>query len=147
MSRAELTTTDEAEIKALNRRLAAALRVGDINAVMSAYAPNDGLVVFDAVPPLQYVGAEACRKNWENALAFFSGPVEYEMSDLHIETDGSLGISRRIDRVVLTDKDGQKLNLTLRITNVYRKIDGKWLIAHEHASVPVDLITGKADLS
>jgi ketosteroid isomerase-like protein len=143
MDHAGLTASDEAEIKALNRRLADALRAGDINAVMSAYAPDDSLVVFDAVPPLQYVGAEACRKNWENALAFFSGPVEYEMSGLHVETDGSLGFSRRIDHVVLTDKDGHKLS---RITNVYRKVDGKCLIAHEHASMPVDLITGKADL-
>jgi uncharacterized protein (TIGR02246 family) len=142
-----LTASDEAAIKALNRHLAASLKAGDIDAVMAAYEPDDSLVVFDAVPPLQYVGAEACRKNWENTLAFFSGPVDYDMSDLYIETDGSLGFSRRIDQIVLTDKDGQKLSLTLRVTNVYRKINGKWLIAHEHASVPVDLITGKGDLS
>ncbi|HZF40664.1 MAG TPA: nuclear transport factor 2 family protein [Blastocatellia bacterium] len=36
---------------------------------------------------------------------------------------------------------------TLRITNVYRKINGKWLIVHEHSSCPVDLTTGQADLS
>jgi ketosteroid isomerase-like protein len=27
---------------------------------------------------------------------------------------------------------------------VYRKIEGKWLIVHEHVSVPVDLTTDKA---
>jgi uncharacterized protein (TIGR02246 family) len=147
MNQAGLTTSNEAAIKALDRHLAAALKAGEIDAVMSAYAPDDSLVVFDAAPPLQYVGVEACRKTWENTLAFFSGPVDYEMSDLHVETDGSLGFSRRIDQVVLTNKDGRKLSLTLRITNVYRKINGKWLVAHEHASVPVDLVTGKADLS
>jgi hypothetical protein len=30
---------------------------------------------------------------------------------------------------------------------LYKKIRGKWLIVHEHVSVPVDLDTGKADLS
>jgi len=135
------------EIKALNQRFAAAVKAKDINTIMSVYAPDEGLLVFDVIPPRQYVGAKAYRKNWEDALAFFSGPVEYEMSDLHIETDGDLGFSHRIDHGVLTDEAGEKLSLTLRITNVYRKIDGKWLIVHEHASVPVDLATGKADFS
>jgi hypothetical protein len=32
------------------------------------------------------------------------------------------------------------------VTDVYRKIKGKWLIVQEHVSFPVDLATGKADL-
>jgi ketosteroid isomerase-like protein len=35
----------------------------------------------------------------------------------------------------------------VRVTDGYRKIAGKWLIALEHISVPVDLKTGKASLS
>jgi hypothetical protein len=35
----------------------------------------------------------------------------------------------------------------VRVTNGYRKIDGNWLIVHSHVSVPVDLATGKPDLS
>jgi len=34
-----------------------------------------------------------------------------------------------------------------RVTDVYRKIKGNWLIVREHVSVPVDLNTGKPDLS
>jgi ketosteroid isomerase-like protein len=36
--------------------------------------------------------------------------------------------------------------LTWRDTAAYRKIGGKWLIVHEHGSVPVDLAAGKPDL-
>jgi ketosteroid isomerase-like protein len=32
------------------------------------------------------------------------------------------------------------------VTDVYRKIHGKWLIFHEHVSFPVDLATGQADV-
>jgi hypothetical protein len=45
----------------------------------------------------------------------------------------------------MTAKDGSKFNLVARVTDAYRKINGKWLIAHEHVSIPVDLTTGKAD--
>jgi ketosteroid isomerase-like protein len=44
-------------------------------------------------------------------------------------------------------QDGNALDITVRITDVYRKINGKWLAVHEHVSWPVDLATGKADLS
>jgi ketosteroid isomerase-like protein len=42
--------------------------------------------------------------------------------------------------------DGSPMEMTVRVTDVYRKMDDKWLIVQEHASVPVDLTTGKADL-
>jgi ketosteroid isomerase-like protein len=47
----------------------------------------------------------------------------------------------------MTAKDGSKFNLTARVTDCYRKINGKWLITQEHVSVPVDLNTGKPDLT
>ncbi len=31
----------------------------------------------------------------------------------------------------------------VRVSDVYRKIDGKWLIVQEHVSVPIDFTTGK----
>jgi ketosteroid isomerase-like protein len=100
------------------------------------------------VPPRAYVGAKAFRKDWEDFFAAFPGPVEtFDISDLSIMTDGNLGVSHSVQRVVLTDKDGKKVGITLRLTDVYRKIKGKWLIVHQHVSVPVDLNTGKADFS
>jgi hypothetical protein len=50
-------------------------------------------------------------------------------------------------RVAGTDKQGEKLDLTVRVTDVYKKISGNWLVIHEHVSVPVDLDTGKPDLT
>jgi ketosteroid isomerase-like protein len=62
-------------------------------------------------------------------------------------TDGDLAFSHSNQRAVVTDKDGKKADITFRLTDVYRKINGKWLVVHEHVSVPVDVGTGKADLS
>jgi ketosteroid isomerase-like protein len=41
-------------------------------------------------------------------------------------------------------KNGSAVNLLDRTTDVWQKIGGKWLIIHEHNSVPVDMVTGKA---
>jgi ketosteroid isomerase-like protein len=63
------------------------------------------------------------------------------------ETEGNLAYGHGIFQTAGNDKDGMPLDLTLRVTDVYRKVNGKWLVVHEHVSWPVDLATGKADLS
>jgi uncharacterized protein (TIGR02246 family) len=145
---AETKAKDEAEIRALEQRFSTAVKAKDIDKILQTYVPDESLFVFDVVPPREYVGAKAYRKDWEDFFAAFPGPIDtFEISDLSIITDGNLGVSHSVQRAVLTDKDGKKVDITFRLTDVYRKINGKWLIVHEHVSVPVDLTTGKADLS
>ena len=52
---------------------AADVRAEDVNAIMRIYA-TDGLFVFDVVPPRQYVGVAAYRKDWTGLLASMKGP-------------------------------------------------------------------------
>jgi uncharacterized protein (TIGR02246 family) len=143
---AQTQADSETEIKALLDQLSDGLRRKDLDAIMKVYATDDSLVVFDVVPPRQYVGPAAYRKSYENFLANFQGPVKFEITDLNIVARRGLAYSRCIQQVSGTDTKGKPLNLTWRATDVYRRIGGKWLIAHEHLSVPVDVLTGKADL-
>jgi uncharacterized protein (TIGR02246 family) len=136
-----------ADIKALEDRWVTAFKAKDVDAIMKAYAPGQALVVFDVVPPRQYVGAAAYRKDWQNFLGSFEGPITVELTDLDIGADRNLAYSHSIQRVSGTDKQGKKLDLTVRVTDVYQKIRGRWYIVHEHVSVPVDLDTGKPDLA
>jgi ketosteroid isomerase-like protein len=140
-------SVDEAKIEALAAALTAAVNAKDIDAIMKFYVPDETLVVFDIIPPRQYIGANAFRMDWENFVALFKGPVKFEISDLHIEADGTLGYSHSTQHVSGTDEKGQPIDLIWRDTAAYRKIGGNWLIVHEHGSVPVDLATGKPDLA
>jgi len=138
---------DQADIKALEQRYVTAVKAKDIKAIMACYMPDESLMVFDVVPPRQYVGAKAYQKDWEELFAAYPGPGEIEMSDLSVMTEGTLGYGHNIQHMTLTDKEGKKMTVILRLSNGYRKLKGKWLISHEHVSVPVDLATGKADLT
>jgi ketosteroid isomerase-like protein len=113
---------------------------------MKVYVPDQTLFVFDVVPPHQYVGAAAYRKDWEEFLTDLDGPVKFEITDLAIVADGDLGYSQSIQHVSGKNKKGEELELILRVTDAYRKIDGRWLVAMEHVSVPVNLDTGEPDL-
>jgi len=138
---------DRAEIRALEERFVAAMKAKDLDAIMKVYAPGQTLFVFDVIPPRQYVRAAAYRKDWQTFLDTFEGPITVELTDLDVAADRNLAFSHSIQRVAGTDKQGKKLDLTVRVTDVYKKARGRWLIIHEHVSVPVDLDSDKPDLN
>ena len=105
------------------------------------------MFVFDVVPPRQYVGAAAYRDDWKNFLAGYSGPIRFEISDLAVSSQGSLGYGHSIQHVSGLDAQGKPVDMTVRVTDVYRKRGTVWQIVLEHVSVPVNLSTGKADLT
>lgn len=139
--------SDVAEIKALEANLNAAESAKDADAVMKNYVPDETLIVFDVIPPRQYVGAESYKKNWQGFLGSFNGPATFENSDMQVAADGKLGYAHYFMHISGTGKDGKPVDMTVRTTDVLRKIKGKWLIVHEHISVPVDVASGKPDMS
>lgn len=146
--RVPAASQDEQEIRALENRFAAAFRAKNVDAIMKTYAPGAELFVFDVTPPRQHVGFDDYKKDWQEFFAAFPGPIDkFEVQDLRIVTDGKLAYSHSIQPAIATAKDGSKFNLTVRVTDCYRKINGKWLVTQEHVSVPVDLETGRPDLA
>jgi uncharacterized protein (TIGR02246 family) len=144
MGTEENKAIDEAIIRRLIDGWAKAFRAKDIDGVMSNYAQD--IVSFDLVPPLRYAGIDEYRKPWEETFPSFEGPIDYEVRDLHIATGDDVAFSHSLNRMSGTMKDEQKIDLWVRWTACFRKIDGKWLITHEQVSVPVDLESGKAVL-
>ena len=136
---------DDAQIRGLEARFAKAVAAKDLDAVMKVYSPD--VFVFDVIPPRQYVGAAAYREDWKGVFAGFTGPIKMEITDLVVSTDGMVGYGHSIQRASGVDAKGKPVDLTVRVTDVYRKQAGAWSIVQEHVSVPVDLDTGKADLT
>lgn len=136
-----------ADINASVQRLVAAVNAKDINGIMAYYTPDESLVVFDAVPPRQYVGATAFRKDWESLLTAYPKDVHAEVSDWKVESEGNLAYGHGFFHTIGPGKDGKPLDLTVRVTDVYKKVNGQWLVAHEHVSFPVDLASGKPDFN
>ena len=143
----EKVSDDEAAIRTLEDKFAVAFNAGDVDAMMKNYIADKSLVVFDVVPPRQHLGADAYRKAWLRFFSHFNGIPKIAITDLAITVEGNLGFSHSIQHVTGTDMQGHSIDRTVRVTDGYRKIGGNWLIVLEHVSVPVDLTTGKPDLS
>lgn len=139
-------SSDKKQIEALIQRYHKGFNARDANAMMANYAPGDQLFVFDVIPPRQYAGWDAYKKVFEGLFSMFPGPVVHTISDLSLTVVGTVAYSHRIEDARFTAKDGSVVQLVVRVTDVYRRINGKWLVVQEHVSVPVDPGTGKADL-
>ncbi|MGB7264398.1 MAG: nuclear transport factor 2 family protein [Terracidiphilus sp.] len=137
--RAQAQAKDEQAIRALETKFAMAFVAKDVDAIMKFYAPGDQLLVFDLITPRQYAGWDAYKKDWQDTFALMKDTPEFDTQDLGITTDGKLAWSHSIQHAKWTGTDGAPFEMTVRVTDCYKKIDGKWLIVLEHVSVPIDM--------
>jgi ketosteroid isomerase-like protein len=121
-----------------------ALRSRDADAITSRQAP--GVVSFDVVNPLQYVGSDETRRRAEEWLSSFQGSVGLEMRELSVTVGDDVAFAHSLNRVSGRMADGQAIGMWLRSTVCLRKIDGQWTVTHQHSSVPFDGESGRASL-
>jgi uncharacterized protein (TIGR02246 family) len=120
---------DEADVRTLVEDWAKAVRAQDMDSVLAHHA--DDVVMFDVPMPLQCKGIEAYKKTWE---LFFAnspgGPGSFDLAELQISAGETVAYCHAILKIF--DSRG-------RLTIGLRKEDGRWLIAHEHHSYPIEL--------
>ncbi|OBK48932.1 nuclear transport factor 2 family protein [Mycobacterium sp. 1081908.1] len=146
MTTATEHSDDEADIRRRTDRLAGAIRDADLEAVMSVYTPD--VVSFDLEPPLQHVGADAKRRNWERVFAAYEHPLGYEIRDLTVTVGDDVAFAHSLNRLSGTLRSGTTTTgFWVRATTCFRKLDGHWFIAHDHVSAPLDVTTGAAQLN
>jgi uncharacterized protein (TIGR02246 family) len=135
----------EADIRQRIEDYAKAISAKDIDAVMSFFAPD--VVSFDiAIKTLRYAGADNKDREWQKAFAAYSS-IAYDVRDLNVAMDGELALVHAVNHVKGTLASGEVTDLWVRWTACFRRIDGIWLIVHDHVSVPVDLEHGQAVLN
>jgi uncharacterized protein (TIGR02246 family) len=126
-------TRDDAQIRECIDASARAIRAKDINALMAHYAPD--VVTFDLMP-LQSQGVDAYRKNFEAWFASVQGPIDYETQDLRLTTRDDVAFCHYLGRVKSTRTTGEKTDYRVRVTAGLQRMNGEWMVTHEHVSVP-----------
>jgi uncharacterized protein (TIGR02246 family) len=128
---------DEARVREVIADWAAAVRAKDVDRAITYYAAD--VVSFDLAPPLQYAGREALRKNLAEWFPTFQGPIGYDVHNLSITAGGDVAFCRSLNRISGTRTNGEKTDVWVRATIGCRRVGGRWLITHEHASVPFQM--------
>lgn len=118
-----------------------AVRAKDIDAIMAHYAAD--CRDFDAVAQLQFRGREAYKAHWQACMEFCQGPHTFEPHELEIAAAEDLAFSHFLTHCGGTNEQGEQQSGWLRTTLCMRRIDGQWLIVHDHFSVPFDMKSGE----
>jgi uncharacterized protein (TIGR02246 family) len=134
----------EAEIRALMEERVEAIRDKNVEKLMAGYASD--VLSFDVVDPLRYIGSDGIRARMEEWFASFQGTIGIDSRGLTIAADENVAFCHSLSHVDATTKVGGHLEMWWRETVCFRKIEGKWLITHQHSSVPFNVESGKASL-
>jgi len=138
------TDSDKAEIVALNQQQFDAFNKKDLDTVMSFYVDDKDAVFYEDSIPFQLNGVSALRKSdqefFESADQIHGG-----FEDISVVVGGDLAAAHYTLTLSYKDKTGSHSE-SGRFTQVLKKVNGRWLIWHEHFSLPYDPTTGKAVL-
>jgi ketosteroid isomerase-like protein len=132
----------ELEVRALLESWSEAVRVKDIDRLMALYAPDS--VYFDVVPPLHYTGSAAVRRNFLRWFDAWESAIGQDIRDLNIAASGEVAVAHMLIRASGTLKNGREVGYWVRATVGCQRSNGRWLITHEHISLPVDVASGQA---
>jgi len=119
-------------VKAASKAFYAALSVIDNGEAMEKVWAHTPYVTF--VGPRSKsitVGWEAQKKYWVEANKFFS-QRNVTLSDQQIHVNGNLAWEMGQETGDVKMKDGGTRKVDLIVTNVYEKLDGRWLIVSHH---------------
>jgi len=126
---------DDAEIRSAVKNLTAAANALDLNHTMACYADKPYVSVFSPGPSEPIVGLRAVRKNWSDFFALIKSNHS-ELSDIAVELDGGLAFAYFTTTEEIVMKDGTRVKPLFRSTMIFQKLNGHWLIVHEHKSEP-----------
>jgi ketosteroid isomerase-like protein len=131
----------ESEVSALFHRRSDAMGMRDIDRLMALYSPD--IVYFDLVPPLRYTGKAALRARFLDWFERWESAIGLETRDVSVLESGDVAAAHMLIRASGTLKDGRDVGYWVRTTNGCQRSDDRWLITHEHVSLPVDMATGR----
>jgi ketosteroid isomerase-like protein len=137
---------DRALIEQALREAAAGVEAGDVEQLMAMFDQGEEVFLFDYYPPRSVTSTEL-RRNFVASLETIDGAMTCFYEEIHPQLlSEDAAWSWAIMRVAFRTKDGAAVDLVVRVTDIWRKTDGRWRAIHEHASFPVDISTGAADL-
>ena len=128
-----MPTADD-EVRAVLEEWAAATRLSRRDEILKHHSTD--LVIFDVLPPMKYEGAEAYRRSWDEWQPDTQGEAVFNLVNLTITAGNDVAFAHSFIRCGGTLPDGRTFQDLVRATFCLRKVDGSWMVEHQHVSKP-----------
>jgi uncharacterized protein (TIGR02246 family) len=133
---------DEAAIRALIAKWSRAVEAKDAQAIVEDYCPE--ALLFDAIPPAKTRGRQAIAELWAQCFPYFPPRFRSEHKDLEVTVDGDVAFAHGVHHFVPEPADHPAGATWMRATICLKRVEGRWVVVHEHVSVPFDPMSGRA---
>ena len=128
---------DEQQIRTLIERWAEAVHATDLDTVLADH--SDDIVMFDVPPPDDGVrGIEAYRETWPPFFEWQARGASFEIVELDVSAGEDVAYAHALLRCGMPEELSERPERRLRLTLGLRRQDGRWVVAHEHHSFPLD---------
>jgi uncharacterized protein (TIGR02246 family) len=128
-------STDENQIRTLIERWANAVHAGDMDGVLADH--SDDIVMFDVPPPNEVRGKAAYRDTWPPFFKWQEQGALFEIVSLDVIAGSDVAFAHALLRCGTKEELEKEPDNRLRLTIGLRKQDGRWQVAHEHHSFPL----------
>jgi ketosteroid isomerase-like protein len=136
-ARAEQGGNDDVTFRKLTDDYCAAWSTGNTDAVAKFYAQDDDLIFYD-VTPFSYHGWKEYVPGVHKALLDNAAEAKLTCGkDLKVTRRGNIAWTIVPMHFHEKTKDGKVEEAELRYTGIWEKRGSKWLLVHEHLSVPM----------
>lgn len=129
------------ELQATLDSWAEACRSKEVARIMAHY--GEDVVAYDAIGPLRFVGRPAYQAHWQACMEMCSGGALFEIHEPTFIAGGDLGVAHYLLHCGGADEQGQLQSSWMRVSQCLRRQGERWLIVHEHFSMPCDMDSGK----
>jgi uncharacterized protein (TIGR02246 family) len=125
---------DEAAIRRVIEAWTAAVRRRDMAGILDSHSAD--IVMFDVPPPFRTTGLKDYEKTWEMFFSWSDAPIPFDVAEMSITAGADVAFVVASMHCAEPGPDGGQKPLDFRLTVGLRKIAGRWIITHEHHSVP-----------
>jgi uncharacterized protein (TIGR02246 family) len=128
---------DETAIRRLIEDWAAAVRAGKLRDVVARH--TDDVLMFDVPPPVAVRGLADYTDTWPPFFEYLKrGEGTFEIAELTVTTGDTVAYATALLRCGSKAELAKHNTPRLRLTIGLRKIGGRWTVAHEHHSFPLE---------
>jgi uncharacterized protein (TIGR02246 family) len=126
--------TNESAVRDLLERWAAAVRAKNTSEVLANHSQD--IRMFDVPPPFESRGLAAYEDTWKLFYSSQPDPVAFDIKWLEVVAGDDVAFAFAHMQCVEPSEKIQRTPLDFRLTVGLRKVEGRWIIVHEHHSVP-----------
>jgi ketosteroid isomerase-like protein len=130
----ETSRNDEQQIRDIIERWVKAVHERNYDGILASHSAN--ILMFDVPLPFESKGIEAYRKTWDLFFSCQRERIVFDILRMDVVAGNDVAFVAAVMNCDETLKDGNRVEFKFRLTVGLRKVEGKWIVLHEHHSVP-----------